>query len=156
MSSGMQPGTTRVSRTRGQVVLAGAFVSFLIIAVLDGSRDVLRAYPSPEFHADVREIPVPIPHAVSEDALTPRDFDGDGVADQLSNESFHMEPLFARATSGMVQVRSGATMKLLLAHAVSTPVDRVSWCGDADGNGTEDVLVEELGRSTVLGHSGRR
>ena len=114
--------------------------------------DVLRAYPSPELHEDVREL-AKWPFASQPRGPRVRhDFNGDGVADDLSVEYFHMEPLLRRATSGMVSVQSGRTRRLLLAHAVANPCISVEWIGDVDGNGTDDLLVSDFGRTLVLGH----
>ncbi|MFN0009952.1 MAG: hypothetical protein ACKVXR_18825 [Planctomycetota bacterium] len=163
MISDVQEGARQESRSTltvvGIVALAllipGWFLSMGLV-LLDGFADVRRAYPSPELHVGVQELALSAPRTKGESAEVSRDFDGDGVADELSNEYFHMEPLFERATSGMVRVRSGATSELLLAHAVPTPFTPCSWFGDVDGNGTEDVLVQEMQRTVVLGHQGRR
>lgn len=79
------------------------------------------------------------------------DFDGDGVPDRLDVEYYHQEPLFSKPTSGIAMVVSGATGRTLLAVAVSTPMDRAHWCGDLDGNGTDDVLVVQIGNAVVFG-----
>jgi hypothetical protein len=80
-----------------------------------------------------------------------RDFDGDGVEDELSVDYVHREPLFARTTSGMVYVYSGRTGEVLLARAVDVPINTAWWCGDRDGNGTDEVLVRDNGRRFALG-----
>ena len=144
----------------GIVALALLFPGWFLLMgllLLDGFADVRKAYyPPPELHVGVQELALSAPRTKGESAEVPHDFDGDGIADELSNDYFHMEPLFEPVTSGMVRVRSGATSELLLAHAVPTPLNHCSWFGDVDGNGTEDVLVQEMERTVVLGHQGQR
>jgi hypothetical protein len=85
-----------------------------------------------------------------------RDFDGDGTLDRIEVEYYHQEPMFSASKSGMVIVSSGATGEPLLAYAVDCPMNPVAWCGDVDGNGTEDVLVVENARAVVIGSERRR
>lgn len=123
-------------------------VSFVAVLLSGNAGDILRAYPSPERHDGIRELAVTASLPAS---VLAGDFDGDGTEDTLSIEYFHMEPLFQRTTSGMVEVRSGGTGEILLAHAVDTPLSRATWCGDIDGNGTEEVLIQDDGRRFALG-----
>ncbi|MEM7515833.1 MAG: hypothetical protein AAF368_02770 [Planctomycetota bacterium] len=130
-------------------LFALAGLSLLFVLLLLTNKDMANAYPSPERHERVKRLPA-ASISVSVAATGPeelpgleeeRDFDGDGVADRLSIEFFQMEPLFTPVTSGMVLIHSGATGALLLAHAVPSPLDFPKWCGDVDGNGTEDVFL---------------
>jgi hypothetical protein len=106
------------------------------------------AYPSPEMHEHVRRLPIGADAVSASDAA--HDFDGDGIADAFNVSCFHMEPLFRRATSGMLRVRSGSDGTTLLAHALDTPMDPVEWCGDRDGNGSDDLIVSDQGERFVL------
>lgn len=115
--------------------------------------DVRRAYPSPEVHEHVSELDPASTRAAS--PAVRQDFDGDGVVDHLDVEYLHMEPLLARATSGMVYVWSGATREVLFAHAVANPMIQASWWGDVDGNGTDDVRVEDAPAVRVFGRDAR-
>jgi len=125
---------------------------FATAFVLDG--DVRKAYPSPEMHAGVCELASHEPTGSIARPYLNHDFDGDGVADELAVEYFHMEPLVRRSTSGIVYVRSGATKHVLLAHAVVDPnPNRAAWVGDVDRSGTDDVSVRDEGRTFVLGYA---
>ncbi len=135
----------------GSVLLACGMVTYGVL----GGEDMLRAYPSRERHEGVYELAVPeselaaLPGLDSDEGNG--DFDGDGVTDELSVEYFHIEPLFKRSTSGLVEVRSGRTGQVLLAHLVDAAINRAWWYGDRDGNGTEDILVLDEGHRFVLG-----
>src|SRR5262245_39457039 len=101
----------------------GIVAGLLLLALVVCDDDIRRAYPSPERHAHVRLSPTAF--VSNEPRRAPRvlhDFDGDGIEDTLSVEYFHMEPLFARSTSGMLRVISGADGSVLVAHATLTPI----------------------------------
>ncbi len=134
----------------GSVLLACGLVTYGVL----GGEDMLRAYPSRERHEGVYEFDAPDAQVASFPGadVAVGDFDGDGTADELTIDHFHMEPLFERDTWGMVYIRSGQTHDVLLAHAVDTPVPSgARWSGDLDGNGTDDLLVSDEGRQFVLG-----
>jgi hypothetical protein len=154
-----RPPSGLLKRVAISVATAAALLLLGYIAVLWMTcGDILRAYPSPETHDHVHEIAL----SDAQVALDPEsesgrtDFDGDGTPDELDVEYFHMEPLFSRTTSGMVYVRSGRTNELLLAHAVDTPLCRAHWCGDLDGNGTDDLRIRDDGRCFALGYQRKR
>jgi hypothetical protein len=42
-----------------------------------------------------------------------------------------------------LRVRSGVDGSILLAHVLDTPMNTVRWCGDVDGNGTDDLFVQD-------------
>ncbi|HVS08318.1 MAG TPA: hypothetical protein VMS76_00495 [Planctomycetota bacterium] len=131
-----------------------AFAWIVACALLRNGSDILRAYPSPERHEGVREISRADPKrdgAHLECLVGTGDFDGDGADDSLDVEYFHMEPLFRAATSGMVFVRSGRDGTPLLAHAVPTPFTHACWLGDLDGNGTDDIEIDDGARVVRLG-----
>lgn len=86
-----------------------------------------------------------------------RDFDGDGVADATEFDQERHEPLFGRKTSFVVRVRSGATRVVLAKWFVPIPATSAWWYGDADENGTDDVIVQDEDRGyVVLEHDGAR
>ena len=132
------------------VSLASACI--VVVALLANAEDILRAYPSPEKHDDVRQIWRADPREESDARpgclVGTGDFDGDGLDDAISVEYFHMEPLFRPSTSGMVFVRSGRDGKPLLAQATPTPFTHVSWLGDVDSNGTDDIETDD-GKSRI-------
>jgi hypothetical protein len=132
----------------GSVLLGCGLMTYGLL----GGEDMVRAYSFPEQHGGIYELgqPAELPTTSREPSVA-ADFDGDGTADDLWVDYLHREPLFGRATSGMVYVRSGRTGDVPLAHAVATPLNMATWCGDLDGNGTDDVLLEDLGRRFVLG-----
>lgn len=111
------------------------------LAIVPDGWDIVNAYPSPEHHAGVARLDVPFPDGIEWDHRG--DFDGDGTDDVLEVESYSMQRLFGRWTGGLLRLRSGRTKELLFAHALPTPIDTAVWCGDRDGNGTDDVLVED-------------
>ena len=133
----------------GSVLLACGAVLYGML----GGEDVLRAYSLPERHEGTYEIGPSdvLPTSARSPDFTRGDFDGDGTADDLTVDYVHREPLFGRTTSGMVYVRSGRTGRVLLAHAVATPMNMVNWKGDLDRNGTDDILIEDERRQFVLG-----
>lgn len=113
--------------------------------------DRMRAYPSPERHEGVAR--VELDGGVAPKALEDGDFDGDGIEDKLSLDCFHMKPFGGRETRGLVSVRSGKTGELLLAHAVSfcfSFARSATWIGDLDGNGSNEVLIEDDGSRFAL------
>lgn len=110
--------------------------------------DVWRAYPSPESLAGVADLGDE--HVPARPPTLHSDFDGDGTPDTLTTEYVHMEPLFRRATSGLVRVNSGADGSVLFARATLVPLPNATWFGDADGNGTDDALVPD-GDARVFG-----
>jgi hypothetical protein len=136
------------------VLLFLGYVALLLVN-LD---DILRAYPSPEQNDHVRELPLSDAQVTSESATDSAtgDFDGDGTPDELTVEYFHIEPLFSRATSGMLHVVSGRTRELLLARVIDTPFSEAKWCGDLDGNGTDDLRIHDEGRWRALGYQRER
>lgn len=124
----------------------------MLMFVVD-AQDTLRAYPSPERLKGVRDIDLTSSQAAerSSQKLEAGDFDGDGSQDELAVEYYHMEPLFSRDTSALAYVHSGRDHRLLLARAVDCPFTDVHWCGDVDGNGTDDLFVEDDGRRFAMG-----
>jgi hypothetical protein len=126
---------------------------WLFVPIIFGPEDVLRAYRFPEEHAHVRALAWTSagPDTSAKSAGIAHDFDGDGTADVVTTEYLHREPIFGRATSGMVYVRSGTTGAALLAHAIACPLPEASFCGDRDGNGTDDLHVVDAGQSHLLG-----
>jgi hypothetical protein len=141
------------------ITISVAFAWIVACALLRNGSDILRAYPSPERHEGVREISRAGPKgngAHLECLAGTGDFDGDGIDDSASVEYFHMEPLFRAATSGMVFVRSGRDGSRLLAHAVPTPFTHVSWLGDLDGNGSDDIEVDDGACAVRLGSVAER
>jgi hypothetical protein len=91
-----------------------------------------------------------------EDSSALADFDGDGTLDRLSVEYYHQETPFAKkSSSGMVLVMSGSTGETLLGYATPCHFYPASWCGDVDGNGTQDVIAESDIEPIVFGFVGR-
>ena len=135
----------------------GALVFLLGVGCSAQIADVLRAYPSPNRLEGIRVREIPSDHLARlrsiEDA---GDFDGDGTADEVSVSYFHIEPLFEPTTSGLLEIRSGVDGVVLLARTLPTPFTRVAWYGDADFNGTEDVLVSDDGHVLVYGRVAKR
>jgi hypothetical protein len=122
-----------------RVALISGWIACAVVSWFAFDDDVQRAYPSPE---DLDGVSILAPSAAA--AATPRvphDFDGDGIPDFFWVEYFHMEPLFRASTSGLLKVYSGENHSTLAALTVDTPICRVSWCGDVDHNGTDDLLV---------------
>jgi hypothetical protein len=146
-----------VSVATAAALLLSSYVALRLFG-RDDFEDIARAYPSPEMHWHVRELGLSDAELASKPGSesAPADFDGDGTLDELVFEYFHMEPLFSRPTSGMIRVISGRTHELLLAHAVDGPFSRVEWCGDLDGNGTDDLRIHDEGRWRALGYQRER
>lgn len=134
-------------------VLGSGWVVSAFIAWFAFDEDVQRAYPSPEQLDDVYFIGLSSDSAPSTPRV-PHDFNGDGIPDFFWVEYFHVEPLFARSTSGLLRVYSGANHSTLLARTVATPLTRVEWCGDSDHNGTDDLCVVDQ-EPVVLAHISR-
>jgi hypothetical protein len=138
--------------------LVGTFVLALLAMLLlvwsACGADTLRAYTHPDQLADVRVLDAdgPARRAPSEPRVV-ADFDGDGTVDTIEVEYLRREPLFARTTSGMLRVLSGADGSVLAARAVSIPICRETWCGDIDGNGTDDVRFQDEGVTYVLSYA---
>jgi hypothetical protein len=126
-----------------------AVLSFWVLVV--GPDEILRAYPSPERHKGVREWSA----ASAELPRAPEgDFDGDEVKDVIDCRGYYMQPFFGEKTRVLVEIRSGASGELLLVHAWSgMSWDAPFWCGDLDGNGTDEVAVEDGDEMTVLGRN---
>jgi len=78
------------------------------------------------------------------------DFDGDGEPDLLGSEYGGYDCLWAPCGSAAIVVLSGRTGERILCQRVATPFSRGEWCGDVDGNGTEDVLVESMNRGLLV------
>lgn len=114
--------------------------------------DILAAYPSPERHEHVRvtHLAAPVSSATTRAPSVAHDFDGDGTPDRFETEYYHMEPLFSRVGNGLLRVISGADGSVLVCHATVTPIANEEWCGDFDGNGTDDVLCDDDGQWCVL------
>jgi len=105
--------------------------------------DIARAYPSPEYHWGVRKIPRQlwiVPHV-----FDAGDFDGDGTPDELTTERYRMKPIFGPSTSKLARVTSGRTGKVLLIEALGA-FEGLSWAGDFDGNGTDDLAFHSWKR----------
>ena len=60
--------------------------------------------------------------------------------------------VFAETTNLEVRVVSGASGERLF--SLSTRWNLAGWCGDVDGNGTEDILLRSGDERRVHGHVG--
>ncbi len=144
----------------GSFIAAAIVLTVLLGAVVLWSAlgaDVWHAYPSPERHENVsvqRFEFGALPPADAAGRIT-ADFDGDGIADRVETEYFHMEPLFSRSTSGLLHVISGADGSRLATHAIDTPENTAYWCADRDHNGTNELVVEDDHALFVLSRTTR-
>lgn len=145
----------RLGRTLLRAGLAGASAlsAWIVFAMYADPDDVLRAYPSPEVLDGTRIIELASLQTADRPslALDAGDFDGDGTRDELAIEYHHMEPLFSRDTSALAYVYSGRSHAVLLAREIDCPFTDVHWCGDVDGNGTDDLFVDDDGRPYAMG-----
>lgn len=87
-------------------------------------------------------------------ANQPRDFDGDGVLDELSVEYERVEPFFNWVSSGMVYLQSAKTGETIMTHRLNAPFFGGGWYGDYDGDGLCDVVLKTRDGWTVFGFDG--
>ena len=76
------------------------------------------------------------------------DFDGDGVLDSLTMDALEFPDGWGTSERAVVRIRSGADQSVLLEHDTGVTVwgwvcGEGHWCGDIDGNGTDDVLFSD-------------
>jgi len=78
------------------------------------------------------------------------DFDGDCVPDRLEFKYFAMQPFGGERTCGLLRLVSGLDGAEILAFPMSIPVVEVCWLGDIDGDGSDDLCVENWGGPACL------
>ncbi len=119
------------------VVLVGLFV---LLRFFGDGEDIVRGWKNPPQYSMVQRLePSPATRPPERER---GDFDGDGVDDELEKTYLHRDFVFAKSTSGMVYVRSGASGAVLLTHPLPAPVSAAHWCGDIDGDGRDDVWAD--------------
>lgn len=124
------------------LVSAGLLVVLFVAALwlLGDAEDLARGWSNPGRYESVRRESLPA-HDLKLPMSERGDFDGDGVADKLEVVYLRREFLTKESTSGMVYVWSGEDGTVLLAHPVPTPMSDVFWCGDSDGDRSDEVFV---------------
>lgn len=70
------------------------------------------------------------------------DFDGDGVFDRVQRENVRDTDWFGEPIRARVVVTSGATGNVLLAKKFRFPLPHVVAGGDANGDGRDDVIID--------------
>lgn len=138
--------TTRRSNWMSFVIApsvgAGLLVVLFVAAIglLVDADDLARGWSNPARYESVRRESLSV-HDLKLPKSEHGDFDGDGVVDKLEVVYLHREFLTQESTSGMVYVWSGMDGAMLLAHPVPTPMSDAFWCGDSDGDRSDEVFV---------------
>lgn len=78
------------------------------------------------------------------------DFDGDCVPDRFEFEYFRMRAWGGEGTCGLLRLYSGLDGAEILAFPTAMPFAEVCWLGDIDGDGTDDLCVENGGQPSCL------
>lgn len=129
----------------GYALLGAAAVGFVHDRML--ASESLEMHDNVQVLADLRRL--------KDVALGPelaQDFNGDGVVDPVAIIEYDTDPVFGRGTTHLLQIYSGRTHELLLAHGIIWPTSFRGWYGDYDQNGTMDLVVRKRGSNEVLGY----